>query len=255
MRANNSARLLVCSRPGKVKEQFLSSLMLKNTPATCSSEPRVLLQTHAPSVQAMTQSWFWVSLSNLTSDKTLSGKVLQRIDCAHALGSLSAQATDSGSSRNMPHFEVQAKLFPPRAPPRAYALHLQVPHHKTDRGDSALWQSNCLFCVQTQSQEAHGDRFVAREESWYCSSLWWWPACRCQQWTRCLSCRYICFSFLYSASLSPCEEYISNYRKWLRKLHVYSTNINTSDEDKHDTKLHNINNKFTNTYTRKLHNQ
>ena len=34
---------------------------------------------------------------------------------------------------------------------------------------------------------------------------------------------------------SLCKEYISNYRKWLRKLHVYSTNIDTSDEDKHDT--------------------
>ena len=32
MTANSSARLLVCSRPGKVKEQFLSSLVLKNTP-------------------------------------------------------------------------------------------------------------------------------------------------------------------------------------------------------------------------------
>ena len=33
-----------------------------------------------------------------------------------------------------------------------------------------------------------------------------------------------------------CKEYISNYRKWLRKLCIYSMNINTSDEDnKHDT--------------------
>ena len=50
-----------------------------------------------------------------------------------------------------------------------------------------------------------------------------------------------------------CNEYISNYRKWLRKLYVYSTNINTSDEDKHGTNY--INKNDTSTYTRKLHNQ
>ena len=49
-------------------------------------------------------------------------------------------------------------------------------------------------------------------------------------------------------STSPTTE------KWLRKLYVYSTNINTSDEDnKHDTNY--INKNDTNTYTRKLHNQ
>ena len=57
----------------------------------------------------------------------------------------------------------------------------------------------------------------------------------------------------FTVTDGECKEYISNYRKWLRKLHVYSTNNNTSDEDKHDTNY--INNKFTNTYTRKLHNQ
>ena len=36
------------------------------------------------------------------------------------------------------------------------------------------------------------------------------------------------------------------------KLYVYSTNINTSDEDKHDTNY--INKNDSNTYTRKLHN-
>ena len=108
MRANDSARLLVCSRPGKVKEQFLLSLMLKNTPQPALLNLESWIQTHAPSVQATTQSWFWVSLSNLASDKTLSGKVSQRIDCAHALGPLSAQATDSGSSRNMPHLEAHS---------------------------------------------------------------------------------------------------------------------------------------------------
>ena len=33
---------------------------------------------------------------------------------------------------------------------------------------------------------------------------------------------------------------------------IYSMNNNTSDEDKHDTNY--INNKYTNTYTRELHN-
>ena len=48
-------------------------------------------------------------------------------------------------------------------------------------------------------------------------------------------------------STSPTTE------NWLRKLCIYSMNNNTSDEDKHDTNY--INNKYTNTYTRKLHNQ
>ena len=47
-------------------------------------------------------------------------------------------------------------------------------------------------------------------------------------------------------STSPTTE------NWLRKLCTYSMNNNTSDEDKHDTNY--INNKYTNTYTRKLHN-
>ena len=47
-----------------------------------------------------------------------------------------------------------------------------------------------------------------------------------------------------------CKEYISNYRKWLRKLCIYSMNNNTSDEDKHDTNY--INKDDTNTYTRKV---
>ena len=58
------------------------------------------------------------------------------------------------------------------------------------------------------------------------------------------------------SSLSPtggCKEYISNYRKWLRKLCTYTTNINTSDEDKNDTNY--INNNDANTDTRKLHNE
>ena len=58
----------------------------------------------------------------------------------------------------------------------------------------------------------------------------------------------------YSNIYDRCKEYISNYRKWLRKLYVYSNNINMSDEDnKHDTNY--INKNDTNTYTRKLHNQ
>ena len=50
----NSARLSVCSRPGKVKEQFLLSLMLKNTPQPALLNLESWLQTHAPSVQATT---------------------------------------------------------------------------------------------------------------------------------------------------------------------------------------------------------
>ena len=50
-----------------------------------------------------------------------------------------------------------------------------------------------------------------------------------------------------------CKEYISNYRKWLRKLYVYSTNINMSDEDNnHDTNYINKH-KDANHDTRKLH--
>ena len=48
MTANNSARLSVCSRPGKVKEQFLSSLMPKNFSTACFSEPRVLIADTRP---------------------------------------------------------------------------------------------------------------------------------------------------------------------------------------------------------------
>ena len=47
-------------------------------------------------------------------------------------------------------------------------------------------------------------------------------------------------------STSPTTE------NWLRKLCTNSMNNNTSDEDKRDTNY--INNKYTNTYTRKLHN-
>ena len=51
---------------------------------------------------------------------------------------------------------------------------------------------------------------------------------------------------LFVKSTSPTTE------NWLRKLCTYSMNNNTSNEDKHDTNY--INNKYTNTYTRKLHN-
>ena len=58
------------------------------------------------------------------------------------------------------------------------------------------------------------------------------------------------------SSLSPtgsAKEYIFHYRKWLRKLCIYSTNIHTSDEDnKHDTNCINKH-KYTNIDTRKLH--
>ena len=50
-----------------------------------------------------------------------------------------------------------------------------------------------------------------------------------------------------------CKEYISNYRKWLRKLCTYSMKYNMSDEDnKHDTNYINKHND-ANTDTRKLH--
>ena len=50
-----------------------------------------------------------------------------------------------------------------------------------------------------------------------------------------------------------CKEYIFHYRKWLRKLYVYSTNINMSNEDnKHDTNYINKH-KDANHDTRKLH--
>ena len=51
---------------------------------------------------------------------------------------------------------------------------------------------------------------------------------------------------LHVKSTSPTTE------NWLRKLCTYSMNNNTSDEDKHDTNY--INNKYTNTFTRKLQN-
>ena len=47
-------------------------------------------------------------------------------------------------------------------------------------------------------------------------------------------------------STSPTAE------NWLQNCVFYSMNNNTSNEDKHDTNC--INNKYTNTYTRKLHN-
>ena len=56
-----------------------------------------------------------------------------------------------------------------------------------------------------------------------------------------------------TVSDGECKEYIFHYRKWLRKLYVYSNNIYMSDEDNnHDT---NYINKFheANHDTRKLH--
>ena len=57
---------------------------------------------------------------------------------------------------------------------------------------------------------------------------------------------------LSSFGFSMCKEYISNYRKWLRKLCTYSMKYNKSDEDKHDTNYINKH-KYTNIDTRKLH--
>ena len=55
------------------------------------------------------------------------------------------------------------------------------------------------------------------------------------------------------ASVSNCVKSVPpTTENWLRKLYIYSLNNNASNEDKHDTNY--INNKYTNTYTRKLHN-
>ena len=162
--------------------------MLKNTPQPALLNLESWLQTHAPSVQSTTQSWFWVSLRNLASDKTLSVKVSQRIDCARALGPLPAKATDSGSSRNMPHFEVhgghvkRSRLLGASFSRRSvsYRGHLQSicsspsgssPQKKTQRGFRSLAVKLPLFVSKHSHKGAHRDRFVAREESWYCSSL------------------------------------------------------------------------------------
>ena len=48
------------------------------------------------------------------------------------------------------------------------------------------------------------------------------------------------------------EDIRVKHASFLRKLYIYSMKNNTSDEDKHDTNY--INNKYTNTCTRKLHN-
>ena len=101
MTANNSAPFLVCSRPGKVKEQFLLSLMLKNTPQPALLNLESWLQTHAPSVQATTQSWFWFPsrISRLTRHclaKCFNGSSVHMHSAP-----LSAQAADSGSSRSV----------------------------------------------------------------------------------------------------------------------------------------------------------
>ena len=80
------------------------------------------------------------------------------------------QATDSGSSRNMPHFGVhgghvkRSRLLGACFSRRSVSHrgHLQSvcssssgsSPQKGHRGDSAHWQSNCLFCVQTQPQRS-----------------------------------------------------------------------------------------------------
>ena len=60
------------------------------------------------------------------------------------------------------------------------------------------------------------------------------------------------FCLLYSFNDETVKSTSPTTEKWLRKLCTYSLNNNTSNEDKHDTNY--INNKYTNTYTRKLHN-
>ena len=170
MTANSFARLFVYSRPGKVKEQFLSSLMSKNTPQSDLLNLASWLQTHVPSVQTTTLSLFLVSLSNLSSERTLSCKKLQLNGCARVLGPMSVQTTDSGSSRKIPHLEVhgghvkQSRLLGACFSRRSVSHrgHLQrmcssssgSSPQKRHKGDSALWQSNGLFSVQTQPQRS-----------------------------------------------------------------------------------------------------
>ena len=81
---------------------------------------------------------------------------------------LSAQTTDSGSSRKVPHLEVlgghvkRSRLLGACLSRRSasHLGHLQrmcssssgsSPQNRY-RGNPAPWQSNCLFCVQTQPQ-------------------------------------------------------------------------------------------------------
>ena len=110
-------------------------------------------------------------------------------DICHILRCTMATSSDHGCLE----LASRGEAFPTAGTSRAYALQLQVPHHKTDTEGIPLSGSQTASFVSKHShKEAHGDRFVAREESWYCSTPWWWPACRCQQWTRCLSCRYVC---------------------------------------------------------------
>ena len=65
MTAYSYARLFVCSRPRMVKEQFLLSLMPKNTPQPASSEPRVVVADTCPSGPGHDTVIVFVSLSNL----------------------------------------------------------------------------------------------------------------------------------------------------------------------------------------------
>ena len=61
-----------------------------------------------------------------------------------------------------------------------------------------------------------------------------------------------CFEFLGVTGMCSVKSTSPTTENLLRKLCTYSMNNNMSDEDKHDTNY--INNKYTNTYTRKLHN-
>ena len=169
MTANNSARLLVYSRPGEVKEQFLSSLMLKNTPQPALLNLESWLQTRTPSVQATVQSWFWVSLSNLASDKTLSAKVLQQIDCAHAFGSCLPKQQIRGppeichilkctvatsSDHGCRELASRGEAFPTAAPPEHMLFIFWLFTTKqTQRGFCSLAIKLPLLCPNTSTKK------------------------------------------------------------------------------------------------------
>ena len=95
---------------------------------------------------------------------------------------------DTSSDHGRLELASRGEAFPTADTSRECALHLQVPHHKTDTEGIPLSGSQTACFVSKHShKEAGGDHFAARVVSWYCSSLWLWQACRCLPWIRCLS--------------------------------------------------------------------
>ena len=193
-------------------------------PATCSSEPQVLVaDACSPRSRQRHSRGFGFPLSNLESDKTVSAKCLQLIHCAqYTRLPVCPRLHIRGPPERCHIFEgarwppqaitvawrlfLEAKRFPPRAPPEHMLFTTSSSPQNGHRGDSALRQSNCLFVSKHSHNEAHGDRFVAWEECWYCSSLWWvaslsTPAVDSMP---LMSLRLFPRFVYHSASLSPC---------------------------------------------------